>query len=182
MASTFLHGAGLQRRQVAGWKRISFPPRRISSPRPAADKPRDRPAGGCRGCCRSSKPARLRALLGLARLRTHEMILDIGPASIWAGSRPGFLAVCRRRWCGTDPFGAFEMEPFDTRYRWQRPSCGRVHQSRQAHLGGRRWRHCGGAATQAGVADHFHLCFDRRRRLPGMDGRQGLAGCRGVEE
>ena len=106
------------------------------------------------------------------------MILDIGPRSRRAASCRCWRARKTLVWNG--PFGAFEMEPFDN---------GTVEVAEAAAElteAGNLVSVAGGGDTVAalnvaGVAERFHLCFDRRRRLPGMAGGQELARGRGVE-
>ena len=77
------------------------------------------------------------------------------------------------------PFGAFEMEPFDT---------GTVEVAEAAAeltAAGKLVAVAGGGDTvaalnAAGRDRAVHLCLDRRRRLPGMDGGQGVAGGGGL--
>ena len=57
---------------------------------------------------------------------------------------------------------------------------GGTHRRRQACHGGGRRRHGGGAQRRRRDAA-VHLCVDRRRRLPGVAGRQDPAGCRDVK-
>src|SRR6185437_10530741 len=59
-----------------------------------------------------------------------------------------------------------------------RSGCG-TQRSWKACLGSRWRRHCGGTQCR-GRHRSPHVCFDCRRRVPGMAGRQGLAGGRGV--
>ena len=100
-----------------------------------------------------------------------DMILDIGPRSI-----EQVVSVLARSktlvWNG--PFGAFEMEPFDNGTIEVARSRGGTHRGRQACLGRGRRRHRGGAQCRR-RGRPVHLCLHRRRRLPGMAGRQGLA-------
>ena len=105
-----------------------------------------------------------------------DMILDIGPRSV-----EHVVSVLARAktlvWNG--PFGAFEMEPFDN---------GTVEVAEAAAeltAAGKLVSVAGGGDTVAalnvaGVTDRFTYVSDRRRRLPGMAGRQGLARGRGV--
>ena len=70
------------------------------------------------------------------------------------------------------PFGAFEMEPFDN---------GTVEVAEAAAeltAAGKLVSVAGGGDTVAALNARrrgrpVHLCLDRRRRVPGMDGRQG---------
>ena len=76
--------------------------------------------------------------------------------------------------------GAFEMHPFEkatveiAKYAAARTKAGKL-----VSVAG------GGdtvaALNAAGVTDQIHICVHSRRRLPGMDGGQGLARRRGVE-
>ena len=84
------------------------------------------------------------------------------------------LGDARRRWSGTG-----RSAPS----RWSRSTPARS-RSREAAAeltsAGKLVSVAGGGDTvaalnAAGVADRFHLCLDRRRRLPGMDGRQAAA-------
>ncbi len=106
-----------------------------------------------------------------------DMILDIGPRSV-----EHVVSVLARVktlvWNG--PFGAFELEPFDN---------GTVEVAEAAAeltAAGKLVTVAGGGDTvaalnAAGVRRAVHLCVDRGRRLPGMAGRQGPAGCGGVK-
>ncbi len=75
------------------------------------------------------------------------------------------------------PFGAFEMEPFDNGTVEVAEAAAELTAARQAGHGRRRRRHRRGAQCR-GRGRPFHLCFHRRRRLPGMAGRQAAAGGR----
>ena len=78
------------------------------------------------------------------------------------------------------PFGAFELEPFDN---------GTVEVAEAAAeltAAGKLVTVAGGGDTVAALnarrrAPTVHLCVDRRRRLPGVAGRQDAAGCRDVK-
>ena len=110
------------------------------------------------------------------KVGANDMILDIGPRSV-----EHVVSVLARAktlvWNG--PFGAFEMEPFDN---------GTVEVAEAAAEltgAGKLVSVAGGGDTVAalnvaGRDRSAHLCFRRRRRLPGMAGRQGLARGRGV--
>ena len=106
----------------------------------------------------------------------EDMILDIGPRSV-----EQVVSVLARAktlvWNG--PFGAFEMEPFDNGTVEVAEAAAELTAGRQACLGGGRRRHGGGAQCRRRRRP-VYLCFHRRRRLPGMAGRQALAGGRGV--
>ena len=110
------------------------------------------------------------------KVGANDMILDIGPRSV-----EQVVSVLARAktlvWNG--PFGAFEMEPFDNGTVEVAEAAAELTRGRQACLGGRRRRY-GGCAQCRRRRRSPHLCFGRRRRLPGMAGRQGLARGRGV--
>ena len=99
------------------------------------------------------------------------MILDVGPQSV-ERIQAAIDDATTLVWNG--PLGAFEMAPFDqgtvaaARHAAERTTAGKL-----VSVAG------GGdtvaALNQAGVADDFHLCFDGRRRVPRMDGRQAAA-------
>ena len=73
------------------------------------------------------------------------------------------------------PFGAFETAPFDAGTVAAAQGRGRGDQGGQAAFGGGRRRHgCGAGPCRRG--GRFHLCLDRGRRVPGMAGRQRIAG------
>ena len=112
----------------------------------------------------------------IGQIGDNDMILDIGPRSI--EQAVSVLARIKTLvWNG--PFGAFEMEPFDHGTDRGGGSRGGTHRGRQACFGGGRRRH-GGRAQCRRRDRSIHLCVDRRRRLPGMAGRQAAAGGRGV--
>ena len=106
-----------------------------------------------------------------------DMILDIGPRSV-----ERVISVLARSktlvWNG--PFGAFEIEPFDH---------GTVEVAEAAAElteAGKLVSVAGGGDTVAalnvaGVDRPLYLCLHRRRRLPGMAGRQGPAGRRSAQ-
>jgi phosphoglycerate kinase len=104
------------------------------------------------------------------------MILDAGPQTVAEVGK--VFEACRTLiWNG--PLGAFEIEPFDSRHQ-----CGGG-EGGGTDPRGKLISVAGGGDTvaalnKAGAADRLHLHFDRGRRLPGMDGRQGIAGCRGL--
>ncbi len=114
-------------------------------------------------------------VLDAGKVGERDMILDIGPRSI-----EYVVSVLARSktlvWNG--PFGAFEMEPFDN---------GTIEVAEAAAEltgAGELISVAGGGDTvaalnAAGADGPVHLCLDCRRRLPGMAGRQGLAGGRG---
>ena len=94
----------------------------------------------------------------------------------------------RRRWrswwrgwpgCKTlvwnGPLGAFETPPFDAATVALAQAVAATHRGRRAAQRGRRRRHRLGAAPCRG-AGADELCLDRRRRVPGVDGRQDPAG------
>ena len=100
------------------------------------------------------------------------MILDVGPKTVEAVKR---LDRPRRD-------AGLERPARRLRDRAVRPrdggggqARGGAHQGRQADLGRRRRRH-GGGAQPCRRRRRLHLCLDRRRRLPRMDGRQAAAG------
>ena len=108
---------------------------------------------------------------------SDEMIFDIGPRNI----EDVCSALARIKtlvWNG--PFGAFELEPFDT---------GTVEIAEAAvelTAAGKIVTVAGGgdtvAALNAARRDRaVDLCLDRRRRLPRMAGGQALAGGRGAQ-
>ena len=100
-----------------------------------------------------------------------EMILDIGPQATEALA--DVLKTCRTLvWNG--PLGAFGDAAVRCRHRGARPHRGGAHQGGLAHLGRGRRRYGGGTGA-GGCRRRFHLCLDRRRRLPRMDGGQGAA-------
>jgi hypothetical protein len=103
------------------------------------------------------------------------MVLDVGPKSIEA-SRPGSSAPIRSS--GTARSAPSRSSP-STRRPWLRQICGRTHQGWQADLGRRRRRHGFGPEPRRRCR-RLQLRLDRRRRFPGMDGRQGPAGRRGA--
>ena len=102
-----------------------------------------------------------------------DMILDIGPRSI-----EHVISVLARSktlvWNG--PFGAFEVEPFDTGTIEVRRSGGGTHGSEKACQFCRRRRHRGGAQCRWRHGPPVP-CLDRRRRIPGIARRQDPAGC-----
>ena len=85
-----------------------------------------------------------------------------------------------RRWSGTARSARSKRRP-STRRRWRsrRPPRA-LTKARQAEVGRRRRRHGRGAQRGRGRR-RLHLCLDRGRRVPRMDGRQGAAGRRGAE-
>ena len=140
-------------------------------------------AQSARSCCRStpwwrrnSKRNAPSRVVDVDEVGADDMILDIGPRSV-----EHVVSVLARAktlvWNG--PFGAFEMEPFDNGTVEVAEAAAELTRSRQACLGRGRRRYGGGAQCRRRDRP-VHLCFDRRRRLPGMAGRQGLAGRRGV--
>ena len=111
--------------------------------------------------------------VGVDAVAADDMILDVGPRSDRARRCRCSTRLKTLVWNG--PLGAFELEPFDT---------GTVEVAEAAAeltAAGKLVSVAGGGDTvaalnAAGVAERFHLCFHRRRRLPGMAGRQ--AACR----
>ena len=105
-----------------------------------------------------------------------DMILDIGPRSI-----EYVVSVLARVktlvWNG--PFGAFEMEPFDNgTVEVAEAAAELTHDGRLVSI-------AGGGDTMAALNRRrrhrpLDLCFDRRRRLPRMAGRQDAARRRSV--
>ena len=136
-----------------------------------------------RSCCRSmpwwrsnSRRMRRRAPSASTRSADDDMILDVGPRIDRArdhGARRGAKTLV---WNG--PFGAFEMQPFDTGTVEVAEARGgtdaRPASSSRSPAAATRSRR----STRAGVAGRLHLRFDRRRRVSGMAGRQGAAGRR----
>ena len=106
-----------------------------------------------------------------------EMILDIGPKSVAAVEKV-LSEIKTLVWNG--PFGAFETPPFDEATMAIAKTAARLTKAGQADLGRRRRRH-GRRAQRGQGRGRLHLCLDRGRRVPGMDGRQGAAGRRGAE-
>ena len=101
-----------------------------------------------------------------------EMILDVGPQAVEALA--DVLKTCRTLvWNG--PLGAFETAAVRRRHRRAGQDRRGADPRRLAGLGRRRRRHRGGAQPRR-RGGRFHLCLDRRRRLPRMDGR--AASCR----
>ena len=114
---------------------------------------------------------------GVDAIPADGMMLDVGPQSI-ERIKAAIDDAATLVWNG--PLGAFEMQPFDKATVEIAQYAAAAHQGREAGFGRRRRRHRRGAEPGR-RRGRFHLCFHRRRRLPGMDGRQGLAGRRGVE-
>ena len=105
-----------------------------------------------------------------------EMILDIGPKSIVADEEA--LSACKTLvWNG--PFGAFELQPFNAGTLEIAKFAASLTEAGQAQVGRRRRRH-GLGAQRGGRRRQIHLRLDGRRRLPRMDGRQGVARRRGA--
>ncbi len=105
-----------------------------------------------------------------------EMILDIGPKSI-AAVESVLSEIKTLVWNG--PFGAFETPP-STKPRWRSRKPPRASPSKAS------WSPSPAAATpcrtQRGQGRRrLHLCLDRGRRVPGMDGGQSAAGRRGAQ-
>ncbi len=88
------------------------------------------------------------------------MILDVGPKTV-AAVTEWIDRAATLVWNG--PLGALELEPFDKAT------------VEAAHLRRRRRRHCGRAQPRR-RGRRFQLCFDRRRCIPGVDGRQAVTG------
>ena len=121
-------------------------------------------------------PGQTAQTISVDHVPADRMILDIGPASVAHVQER--LASCKTVvWNG--PMGAFEIPPFDT----GTVTVGRVvaapDPERNPRQHRRRRRH-GGRARRRRRRERFHLYFNRRRRLPGIDGRQGIAGRRAV--
>ena len=106
-----------------------------------------------------------------------EMILDIGPKSA-AGVEEVLAHAKTLVWNG--PFGAFETPPFDEATMAIAKTAAALTRARQAEVGRGRRRHGRGAQRGQGRG-RLHLCLDRGRGVPRMDGRQGAAGRRGAE-
>ncbi len=106
-----------------------------------------------------------------------EMILDIGPKSIAAVEKV-LSEIKTLVWNG--PFGAFETPPFDKATMAIAKTAARLDQAGQADVRRRRRRHRRRAQRGQGRR-RLHLCLDRGRRVPRMDGRQGAAGRRGAQ-
>ncbi len=103
------------------------------------------------------------------------MILDVGPKSIAAVNAWIDKAATRRL---ERPARRLRNSALRHRDACRRPARGRADASRQTSVGRRRRRYRRGPQP-AGVAERFLLRFDRRRRFPRMDGRQGPARRRG---
>ena len=114
---------------------------------------------------------------GVDAIPADGMMLDIGAQSI-ERIKGAIDDAATLVWNG--PMGAFELHPFEKGDGRDRPLCRGADQGRQAYFGRRRRRY-GGRAECGGRRGTIHLCVHSRRRLPGMDGRQGLARGRGVE-
>ena len=114
---------------------------------------------------------------GVDAIPADGMMLDVGSQSI-ERIKGAIDDAATLVWNG--PLGAFEMQPFDQ---------GTVAVARHAAArtrAGKLISVAGGGDTvaalnAAGVADQFYLCVHSRRRLPGVDGGQGLARRRGVK-
>ena len=177
------HGQHVPAARRARTSANRWPSTTWSTPR-ARSWTRPRPPSA-RSCCRStpswrrsSRRMRPRASSMSIDVGADDMILDIGPRSV-----EHVVSVLARAktlvWNG--PFGAFEMEPFDNGTVEVAEAAAELTAGRQACLGRGRRRHGGGAQCRRRRRP-LHLCLDRRRRLPGMAGRQGLAGRRGAAE
>ena len=108
---------------------------------------------------------------GLDAIPADGMILDVGPQSI-ARIHAAIDDAATLVWNG--PLGAFEMTPFD------RGTVVAAKHAAERTKARKLVSVAGGGDTvaalnQAGVAGRFLLCFDRRRRVPRMDGRQAAA-------
>ena len=118
---------------------------------------------------RANPPTRT---VNVHEVAADEMILDVGPAAVEALA--DVLKNCRTLvWNG--PLGAFETPPFDTAtVALAKTAAALTREGSLVSVAG------GGdtvaALNHAGVARGLHLCFDRGRRLPRMDGRQAAAG------
>ena len=109
---------------------------------------------------------------GLDAVPADGMILDVGPQSI-ARIKAAIDDAATLVWNG--PLGAFELTPFD------RGTMAAAHYAAERTKAGKLVSVAGGGDTvaalnHAGVAERFHLCLDRRRRFPRMDGGQEAAG------
>ena len=171
MANTFLHAQGINvgkslvEKDMAGHR--------------AAHPGQGRKHGAARSSCRSTPSWRSISqanapshAYGVDAIPADGMILDVGSQSI-ERIKGAIDDAPTLVWNG--PFGAFEMPPFEratvevARYAAARTKAGKL------SLSGRRRRHRRGAEYR-GRRRPFHLCVHSRRRLPGVDGRQGLAG------
>ena len=114
---------------------------------------------------------------GLDAIPADGMILDVGPQSI-ARINAAIDDAATLVWNG--PLGAFEMTPFDRGTVVAAKHAAARTKARQADLGRRRRRHRRGAEPGR-RGRRFLLCFDRRRRVPRMDGRQAAARRRSSE-
>ena len=136
-----------------------------------------------RSCCRSmrwSPPSSGRTrrpqTVPVDAVPADAMILDVGPATV-ATLHERLAAVKTLVWNG--PLGAFETPPFDAATVALARAVAAQTQARRAAQRGRRRRHRLGAAPCRG-AGPAQLRLVRRRRLPGMDGRQDPAGSGGA--
>ena len=160
MANTFLHRAGHRRRQVAGgegpcrhraresWRRRKPPIARIILPIDAVVASQ----------FAANAPSHA---YGLDAIPADDMILDVGPQSI-ARIDAAIDDAATLVWNG--PLGAFEMTPFDRgTVLAAKHAAERTRPSKLVSVAG------GGdtvaALNQAGVAERFHLRFDRGWRV-----------------
>ena len=109
---------------------------------------------------------------GLDAIPSDGMILDVGPLSIAAhqfGDRRRGNAGLER------PGRRVRAEPVRQGNGRSGQARGSPHQGGKADFGRRRRRYGRGPERRQG-GRRFHLCLDRRRRLPRMDGRKAAAG------
>jgi phosphoglycerate kinase len=105
----------------------------------------------------------------------NDMILDIGPSTV-ADVNASFDAAATLIWNG--PLGSLRGRALRPRHGAGGAPCREAHRRGQADVGGRRRRHRGGPQPRR-RGRRILLCLDRRRRVPGVAGRQAAAGCKG---
>ncbi len=116
---------------------------------------------------------------GVDAIPADGMMLDVGGQSIERIKG----AMRRRRYPGLERAGRApsSCSPFDK----ATVGAGRIRrgprQGRQARFGGRRWRHCGGAAMPPACSAQFTYVSTAGGAFLEVDGGQTLAGRRGVE-
>ena len=173
MANTFLAAQGLAVGKSLQEAEMHATAREILAQRQAA-KLRGA-AAGRRGGGHRVEAERADPTVPVDAVPDDAMILDVGPATVESWSRR-LAAVKTLVWNG--PVGAFETPPFDAAtVAVARRRSRRQTRRRRAAQRGRRRRHRLGAAPCRGAGPD-ELCLDRRRRLPGVAGRQDAAGGR----